>query len=354
MTDIKGKNIFITGASGFIGSYTALLFLLLGAEVYGLIRPGSEEKAEKALDTAAAVWSRKPSDYGLCNFSWEEVKPLIREHFHPVYGDIHDIEGIGGLPDRADLVLHFAWGGVNREEIDDEAIHHRSMEASLSLVRLSKRLGTSVFMDAGSRVEYGIKADGIMEESMDCAPINAYGRNKLLFYEQASGLCRELSIEYYHLRFFSVYGRGDHPWSIISTLTRELPKGETVSLSACRHSWNFMEVRDAAYAVAELYRSSFAGRLRSGSAIVNIASGDERPLKDFVEEIYELSGRKGSLSFGTFKQAKEGALSIIPSVDRLRELTDGSFYERMSFSEGIGELLKGERYEEDKCPDTLL
>ena len=45
----------------------------------------------------------------------------------------------------------------------------------------------------------------------------------------------------------------DHPWSIISTLVRELPAGNKVSLSACRHQWNFMYIDDAVEAVYELY-----------------------------------------------------------------------------------------------------
>ena len=41
-----------------------------------------------------------------------------------------------------------------------------------------------LFMDAGSRVEYG-RAEGLMEESMDCHPINAYGKAKWEFYNRA-------------------------------------------------------------------------------------------------------------------------------------------------------------------------
>ena len=310
MADIRGKRIIMTGATGFIGSYTARAFLSEGAEIYALVRPGSEYKA------------------------------ISDPHFHVVTGELGDIERLSGFPERADLFLHFAWGGVNRQEIDDDAVHRRNLEESLGCLRLCGRLSIGVFMDAGSRVEYGIKEDGIMEESMDCDPVNAYGREKLHFYEEAAELCRESGIEYYHLRYFSVYGQGDHAWSIISTLTRELPLGHKVKLSDCRHRWNFMEVRDAAEAVTELYRHSFPGRLPGGSVIVNIASKDTRVLRDFVEEIYELAGRRGELSFGTFQQAKEGPLSICPDLKRLSELTDGAFRERISFSEGIRELIK--------------
>ena len=193
-------------------------------------------------------------------------------------------------------------------------------------------------MDAGSRVEYGITENGVMSEDRECCPVNEYGKAKLEFYRQAAVLCRQWFMTYYHLRFFSVYGKGDHPWSIISTLVRDLPKGQTVSLSACRHKWNFMEVSDAARAVAELYCYS---EKRTGQIhVVNVASTDTRQLRSFVKEIYELCGRKGSLEYGSFVQAKEGALSICPTVEVLKDLTEGTWKEQVDFSSGIQNMLK--------------
>ena len=157
-------------------------------------------------------------------------------------------------------------------------------------------------------------------------------------------LCREMGIEYYHLRYFSVYGKGDHPWSIISTLTRELPLGHRVELSACRHRWNFMEVRDAARAVVLLYKNrSGSGSSMEGYDIVNIASEDTRVLREFTEEIHKLSGGKGELCYGEFIQAKEGPLSICPVTERLKLLTNGEFREEIAFSQGISELIEYNR-----------
>ena len=238
---------------------------------------------------------------------------------------------------HADAFLHFAWRGVNRQEIDSPAVQKLNIDGSLRCMEAAGLLGCQVFMDAGSRVEYGITADGTMEESMDCHPVNEYGKAKLAFFEQAKQLCRELQLTYYHLRFFSVYGKGDHPWSIISTLTRELPEGKTVSLSACRHRWNFMDIEDASRAVVELYR--YSDSHRGECHAVNVASEDTRVLRDFVEEIHSLCGGNGNLEYGSFVQAKEGALSICPVNENLRRLTGGTWKEQISFAEGIRRML---------------
>lgn len=309
MTELTGKTIVMTGATGFIGSHVAEQLLAGGAVVYALVRPGSRQK------------DRLP----------------VHGRLHPVSGSMEEMETLARGIGHADGFLHFAWGGVNREEIDSDKVQAANVAASLTCLQAARQLGCTVFMDAGSRVEYGITEDGTMEESMECHPVNAYGRAKLEFYRKAAGLCGAWGMTYYHLRFFSVYGAGDHPWSIISTLVRELPRGGTVALSACRHRWNFMEVADAARAVVELYRygDGHAGETH----VVNVAGADTRVLREFVEEIHGLCGGRGTLEYGTFVQAKEGALSICPRVERLKALTGGTWLEEYTFADGIKKML---------------
>lgn len=313
MVNLAGKRVVITGATGFIGRNVARMLLEQGAQVYALVRPESKQRQLLPEHERLQLVSGTMAQAAAC------------------------IEKIG----RADAFLHFAWGGVNREEIDSPTVQAANVADSLECVKAAGRLGCQVFMDAGSRVEYGITADGIMSEDMDCHPVNAYGKAKLEFFEKAKPLCREYGMTFYHLRFFSVYGTGDHPWSIISTLVRELPLGHKVSLSACMHRWNFMDIEDAARAVTELYRYS-DGHCRE-THIVNVASTDTRRLREFVEEIHHLCGGRGQLEYGTFVQAKEGALSICPATEVLKALTDQSWQEQVSFAVGIQRMLDWRR-----------
>lgn len=310
MVELRGKRVVMTGATGFIGRNTAKALLESGAEVFCLVRPGSPNRG------------------------------LLPEHekLTAVEGALDQVESAVKTIGQADAFFHFAWGGVNRAEIDSPVVQQKNVEDSLACVRASHALGCTFFLDAGSRVEYGITEDGTMEESMECHPVNAYGRAKLEFYQRAVPLCREYGMTYYHLRFFSVYGRGDHPWSIISTLVRDLPLGKTVSLSACRHRWNFMDIQDASRAVLELYR--FSDEHSGESQIVNVASKDTRVLREFVEEIHEIAGGRGALEYGTFVQAKEGALSICPRTEVPSELTEGTWKEEIAFRDGIRRMME--------------
>ena len=59
-----------------------------------------------------------------------------------------------------------------------------------------------------------------------------------------------------------------------------------------------------------------------------------------MEEIHGLCENRGQLEYGTFVQAKEGALSICPTVDVLKRLTENTWKEQVSFKEGIKRMLQ--------------
>lgn len=96
--DMDHKRIVITGATGFIGSNLARLFLEKGTEVVVLVRPGSVHM--EALPSHERL--------RIVPCALEHVLDYVKEHKE----EIGPAEGF----------FHLAWGGVNREEIDSPEV----------------------------------------------------------------------------------------------------------------------------------------------------------------------------------------------------------------------------------------
>ena len=174
-------------------------------------------------------------------------------------------------------------------------------------------------------------------EDSECHPQVAYGRAKLEFGKQARRICADADMKYIHTRIFSVYGIDDHPWSLIYTAVNKMLKNEPMDLSSCAQLWNFMDVRD----MADLFLTFMQGINKippDDNGIYNVATDDIRPLREFVEAIYRITGSRSELRFGAFQQAEESALSILPSMEKV-ERTFG-WKQRISFEEGIRHMIE--------------
>lgn len=303
------KNVIVTGGTGFLGRNLIRRLCADGYRVYAVVRPQSRN-----------------------------LSLLPRhERVTPVFCALGDLpNNAGQFPESCAAFYHFAWGGVNREEIDSEAVHSQNLDASLAAVRLAVDTGCECFVDAGSRSEYGV-LDGAFREDVECRPKVAYGRNKLAFSRRAAELCRGSATRFVHARIFSVYGADDHPWSLIYTAVTRMLKDEPMALSSCTQLWNFMDVRDAADLLLTFSeKKQLIGADDNG--IFNVATRDIRPLREFVEAIRRLTNSRSRLDFGAFQQGSDSALSILPDMTKV-ETTFG-WKPKIPFDDGIRHMIR--------------
>ena len=138
---------------------------------------------------------------------------------------------------------------------------------------------------------------------------------------------------YIHARIFSIYGPGDHPWSLVESCLKTFPAGGYLSLGECTQMWNFLYLDDLLEALTALWLSGAEG-------IFNVAGerGETRPLRDYVRLMYEACGCHGSYSYGMRPQNAEGPANLIPDVKKLMEATD--WRQEIPFQEGIRRLIQ--------------
>ncbi|MEH2931451.1 NAD(P)-dependent oxidoreductase [Candidatus Ventrimonas sp. KK005] len=298
----------VTGGAGFIGAATVKCLLEKGHEVWAVVRPDSPRLSN--------LWHQVPEELrpGLQVISLD-VRNLAQEDFRK-YCPL------------ADVWLHTSWGGPGSDNRKKRDMQQSNIQDSLAAVRAAAWIGCRRFVFTGSQAEYGICYE-TMGEDTPCNPVSEYGKAKLEFANQAEKLCRQLSMDYVHARLFSVYGPGDHSWTLVQSCLRTWQEGGEMELGECSQWWNFLYIKDAAKGLAVLLEKGVHG-------IYNLAGRDTRILREYVEEMYELCGSKGSFRYGIHPQLAEKNANLIPDITKILAL---GWKPTVSFKEGIYELL---------------
>lgn len=265
---------FITGASSFVGVEVCRYLTDKGHDVIAMTRRENEH-----LNTIAAG--------GHLQVFRADMQNLVER----------------AMDVQADVFVHLAWAGTSHEERNNPAIHEENVRLSLEYVRLAKRMGCQLYVDAGSQAEYGI-VPGVITEDTECHPTTAYGKAKLEMYNQSKHLMKELGLKYIHLRILSVYGENDHPDTLVMSSLRKLQANETIEMRSGGQKWNYVYVKDAARQIGELALHAMADDAFK-CEVYNIASNDTRKLSEFIEVMKEICGSQSELHFGGYDPEKD-------------------------------------------------
>lgn len=308
------KNIVVTGATSFVGAGAVRELLRRGDHVYAVLREHST-KAHLLMEDG-----KTPENLTILEA---------------------DLGNLNSLPERiwesCDVFLHMGWRGAGSDARKSRDVQEESVKDALNAVETAKALGCSRFLFTGSQAEYGVH-DRLMDEETPCRPTSPYGEAKLKVRTEAEKRCRKLGLDYGHVRIFSTYGPGDHPWSLISTCIATFLSGGHMELSDCSQTWNFLYIEDAGRALAAL--AEYGGSLSEYGCVYNLGGPMEEtgPLKGFVEQLYELCGRKGSFTYGIRKPNAEGVVNLIPDIRKLEKVI--GWMPEIRFEQGILNILR--------------
>lgn len=308
-------NVVVTGATSFLGRALVDQLLTEKNQVFAVIRPGS-----KNMGSLAA-----------------EREGLVRIEGH--LEELHEINQVIHEPCQA--FYHFGWDGSGSENRMKREVQQKNVEDSLKALEGARRLGCKRFLFSGSQAEYGIHKDTMTEE-MPCTPVSEYGRAKLEFLNRALELTEKWKktgvseMEYIHTRIFSVYGPGDHPWSLVESCLKAFRRGEYISLGECTQIWNYLYLDDCIRALILLMEQE----KESASGTYNVAGpeGENRPLREYIRTMYEVLGFHGSYSFGRRSPNAEGLANLIPDIKKLEKAT--GWQPLVDFPEGIRRTIR--------------
>jgi len=280
--------IFVTGATGFLGSYVVRRFIAdQQTEVAILVRPTSD------------LW---------------RIDDVV-EHIRVYTGHLDDREQLeGALSDfRPVTVIHLAWEGVINKSRND-LTQYRNVCTSARLIEASIACGVETWVGLGSQAEYGPCSKRV-DENTPTRPTTLYDAAKLSTCILAEKLCEIGGLRFAWLRLFSAFGPKDHPDWLIPYMILALLQGERPAVTKAEQLWDYLYIEDAADAVVRVARHAEA------TGIFNLGSGQAQRLRDIIEQIRDMIDPNLAVGFGEVPYRPDQVMHLEANIDRLSQLT---------------------------------
>ena len=276
------KNYIVTGAAGFLGcNLTERLMQEENAHIYAVVRPNSPHNARLTPSERLTIVPADLSEYA-------HLDEMIEE--------------------ACDVFFHLAWQGGRY----DFAAQYGNIADTLGALEAAGRLGCRHFICTGSQAEYGRQTALITEETCP-HPADAYGAAKLAACALSRQRAADLGVAWIWGRVFSLYGRYEQEGRMLPALVKSLRSEQTFALSSsAAQNWDYLYAADAADALLALAKRGRAGE------IYNIANGDYRPLRDYIEEARAAIAPQCDVAYGA---ADADVFSLQPSVEKIRRDT---------------------------------
>lgn len=229
-----------------------------------------------------------------------------------------------------DIFFHFAWEESTQNRNSNIYSQIMNIKYTIDCYKLASELKCYKFIGSGSQSEYGINSTNVtLDENTIPNPYHPYGIAKLTTSKLLLNLAENNITSVIWARVFSVYGKNDHSHTLISNLLR-LKDGDTFEVNSSDNYWDYLNEEDAAEAFYLLAKKG------KDNQIYNIASGESKPLKIYVEKIINLLNKKINIIFS--KNNINSKINLNTSIKKIKDET--GFYPKIKFENGIINILK--------------
>ena len=291
------EKVIITGADGFVGSYTVEYFLEQGVSVL-------------ALDMAEKPFRLKQHPFlTYCKCDISDTTAMLENIPAGVY----------------DTFIHFAWAGSAGSARVDYQLQMDNALNTVECLKTAKELGCSRFVCAGSIMEYEVEA-AVHDQGSRPGMGYIYGMGKHIAHSMCKAVAANIGIELVWPMITNAYGAGELSPRFVNTTIRKIINGEPLQFTAATQNYDFVYVTDVARA---FYMIAKNGR---PFCEYMIGSSTARPLKEFILEMVESLAPDQTPLFGNIPFT--GTNMPLSVFDCSATEADCGFRAEVSFAEG--------------------
>lgn len=264
------NRVFVTGATGFVGSHVVRRLVGLGHEVHILCREQS-------------------------NF-WRiaDLLPHVRRHV----GSLESAESLRAIVQQArpEYIYHLAAATLVAGTAPAAAdLIGVNFLGTVQLLEALDSLDYAGFVSTGDSFEYTPQPTRLAE-SESCHPDALHGVAKLATTLYGQALAKASQRPILTLRLFSTYGPGDHPRRLVPKVIQGALAGTPISLSrpTIARDWVYMDD------VVDLYLLAAAHAGRLAGTVLNAGSGISTNLGQIVALLLRLTQSQSETRWGVF------------------------------------------------------
>lgn len=296
------KRIFLTGATGFLGSHIARKLIESNHHLILSCREKSDFTRCQDFKNKA-IW---------INLNSPEWKSEI-EKFQP------------------EIIINIAWQGVESTSRENWSMQIENIIFQQKLLDIAEKTKVKTFIGFGSQAEYG----DMLHPPEETDPVNAttaYGAIKLAALQIVKSFCEKYNINWIWLRLFSFFGEEESDNWLIPSIIKKIKENELLELTPGEQQVAYIYVKDLAEITATIIESEIP------SGVYNISGDQLISIKELVTKIRNLVNPEYKLNFGTIPYRKNQPMKIIGNTDKLRK--EIKFPTLNSINEGIKRIIE--------------
>jgi nucleoside-diphosphate-sugar epimerase len=274
--------LFVTGATGFVGSHFLQQALAAGHDVIAQRRLGSRPRLQLQREP---VW----------------VDRALDQDFET------DLAG-------CDAVVHLASHTPNPPYAPLDECLYWNVYAITRLIQQAAKQGVMNVIVAGTYFEYGVAAEGqdFVHPATEMQPTLTYPISKAAATTALLGLSRHLQLRLQVLRIFQVFGEGEAITRFWPSLRTAAQEGRDFPMSAGLQVRDFVPVELVAKTF--LTALAFDGVKPGRPHIRNVGTGQARSLLEFARHHWTTWGATGQLIPGELGLRPGELLRIVANV----------------------------------------